>query len=161
MNEDHQPFDSIDFNDPLERRLRGLRPAKMPLELTLRLESQRPRRLTWLSFAVPLAAAAVWFLVFYVAPRNGESNSIASNASSEGSSLTASTDLRVFVPVEEKSTLVGVSELGVVEDDPVRPVRLMRCSWQDDTTFQSDDGRSTLRQTAPREQIIPVALEVY
>jgi hypothetical protein len=51
--------------------------------------------------------------------------------------------------------------LGVVDVAPARPVRLLRTTWIDDTTFRGDDGRSTIRRATPRETIIPVALEVF
>jgi hypothetical protein len=70
-------------------------------------------------------------------------------------------DLRVFVPIEERSTLVDVQDLGLVETIPTRPVRVLRYTWIDDTTFRGDDGHSTLRRTQPREQIVPVVLQAF
>jgi hypothetical protein len=74
---------------------------------------------------------------------------------------TQPSDLRVFVPIEETSTLVDVEDLGLVEDSPSRPMRVLRYTWIDDTTFRGDDGRSTMRRTQPREQIVPVSLPVF
>jgi hypothetical protein len=152
----HEPFDS---DDPLEARLRAMQPAQLPPALADSLVRAKPRRIHWLAFAAPLAAAAVWIVAFLMFHRAGPANLIA-DAASKHPPLQPS-DLRVFVPIQERSTLVEVRDLGVVDTIPTRPVRLMSYRWIDDTTFRGDDGRSTFRRTEPREQIIPVVLEVY
>jgi hypothetical protein len=149
------PFDRID--DPIEARLRAMRPAELPPSLAESLGQARPRRVHWIGYLAPLAAAAVWAVAFLAWPRDDAKMPVtaAANDSLEPS------DLRVFVPFEERSTLVGVQDLGLVETIPTRPVRIMRYTWIDDTTFRGDDGHSTLRRTEPRQQIVPVVLQVY
>lgn len=150
--------EDFDRDDPLEVRLRAMRPAELPAPLANSLDRAKPRRIHWLAFAAPLAAAAVWIIAFLSG--HGADTSPTADATSEDGLLQPS-DLRVFVPIEEKSTLVEVQDLGLVETIPTRPVRVMRYTWIDDTTLQSDDGRSTMRRTQPREQIVPVVLQVY
>jgi hypothetical protein len=149
-----EPFDQA---DPLETRLRAMRPADLPSELEDSLTQAEPRRIHWLAYTAPLAAAAIWLFTFLAWPR---SNADKSTATTVRDSRQPS-DLRVFVPIEERSTLVDVQDLGLLESIPTRPVRVMRYTWIDDTTFRGDDGRSTLRRTLPREQIVPVVLQVY
>lgn len=148
----------FEHDDPLEVRLRALRPAELPPPLAQSLGCAKPRRIHWLAFATPLAAAAVWIVAFLAWPRAGTNP--AANATRNDEGLQPS-DLRVFVPIEEKSTLVDVQDLGLVETIPTRPVRLMRYTWIDNTTFRGDDGHSTLRRTQPREQIVPVVLQAF
>jgi hypothetical protein len=151
-----EPFDP---SDPLEARLRAMRPAELPLELADTLVRIRPHRNRWVVFAAPLAAAAVLLIAFLGWLRPGPANLIA-DAASKHPPLQPS-DLRVLVPIEERSTLVEVLDLGVLDTVPTRPVRLMSYRWIDDTTFRGDDGHSTFRRTQPREQIVPVVLQVY
>jgi hypothetical protein len=152
-----EKFDSLDPADPIEARLHAMRPAELPPALARSLDRAKPRRIRWLAFAAPLAAAAAWVIAFFFWP----------NANTEPQAATDSTnvlqpsDLRIFVPVEERSTLVEVHDLGLVETMPARPVRLMRYTWIDDTTLRADDGRSTMHRTEPREQIVPVVLPVF
>jgi hypothetical protein len=152
----NEPFDQ---DDPLEARLRAMRPAELPPNLADSLFRARPRRIHWLAFAAPLAAAAVWIVAFLMSHREGPTNLVA-DAGSKYAPLQPS-DLRVLVPIEERSTLVGVRDLGVLDAVPTRPVRLMSYRWIDDTTFRGDDGHSTFRRSQPREQIVPVVLQVY
>lgn len=150
--------EDFDHNDPLEARLRAMRPAELPAPLADSLDRAQPRRIHWLAFAVPLAAAAVWIIALLLGYR-ADTNPTADTASDDD--RLQPSDLRVFVPIAEKSTLVEVQDLGLVETIPTRPIRVMRYTWIDDTTLQSDDGRSTMRRTQPRQQIVPVVLQVY
>ena len=149
--------DPLDFEDPIEARLRAMRPAELPPELAASLVRAKPVRLHWLIWTAPLAAAAVW-LAALILQTHSPSTSDPKVTAIEG---TQPSDLRVFVPIEEKSTLVDVEDLGLVENSPSRPMRVLRYTWIDDTTFRGDDGRSTMRRTQPREQIVPVALPVF
>jgi hypothetical protein len=149
-----EPFDKP---DPLEARLLAMRPADLPPELEESLTRSEPRSIHWLAWAVPLAAAAVWLIAFLAWPRvDSEKPGVAATHD-----LHQPSDLRVFVPIEERSTLVDVQDLGLVETIPTRPVRVLRYTWIDDTTFRGDDGHSTLRRTQPREQIVPVVLQAF
>lgn len=143
--------------DPMEERLRAMRPAELPQALADSLGRAEPRRIHWLTFAAPLAAAAVLMVAFVPRP-NAKPRTQPESASER---VLQPSDLRVFVPIEERSTLVQVQDLGLVETDPSRPVRLMRYTWIDDTTLRADDGRSTMHRTEPREQFVPVALPVF
>lgn len=150
--------EDFELEEALEARLRAMRPAELPPSLAESISRAKPRRVHWLAFAAPLAAAAVFMVAFVAWPRAGEGPSAL--ASSEADALEPS-DLRVFIPIEEKSTLVGVQDLGTVETNPAQPIRVMRYTWIDDTTFRGDDGQSILRRTEPREQIVPVVLQVF
>ena len=156
---------SDDSIDPLEARLHALQPAEPPAVLMRQLDAAGPDRICWLPWvwAAPLAAAAAWLILAQIThhglPPSAPSSLLANAGTPRSTAL--SSDFQVFVPVAESSHLVDVSDLGVVEVGPAQPVRLLRTTWIDDTTFHSDDGRSTMRRAAPRETIIPVALEVF
>ena len=156
-----------DFRDPLEERLAALHPADLPANLAERLADAEPARRNWTPWlwAAPLAAAAA--LMLLAQPVTETPHAPAAEAMAkvdlrkgDGSGVEVlPSDFRVFVPVSERSHLVEVSDLGIVESS--QPVRLLRTRWVDDTTFRGDDGQSTLRRARPRERIVPVALEVY
>lgn len=139
--------------DDLEQRLASLRPAELPLELQARitraeLTSAKPHhKVRWLYLAAPLAAAAVWLFVFLrkdpPTPREPQPS-----------------DFRVFLPIEETSTLVAAEDIAFIDTDPARPVRLVRTTWLDDITYRGDDGR-TLRRQEPRVEFIPVVLNAF
>lgn len=134
------------MSDDLEQRLASLRPAELPLELHARLVAAQPRsKVRWLFAAVPLAAAAVWVFV----------------ATRPQPLQPQPSDFRVFLPVAQESTLVSVEELGVIEPEPDRPIRLVRATWLDDITYRGDDGHSTLRRQEPRAEIVPIALQTF
>jgi hypothetical protein len=151
--------------DPIEARLQSLRPAEPPPALMRQLRASGPDVVLWLPWiwVSPLAAAAAWLILAQFTHRGlppSAPTSLLANSGRPRSTVLPS-DFRVFVPVAESSHLINISDLGVVEVRPAQPVRLLKTTWLDDTTFQGDDGHSTLRRTAPREAIIPVALEVF
>ena len=145
-------------DDDLEQRLRALRPADPTPELMHELVIAEPPalgKIRWLQFALPLSAAAVIALGFFIKPER---------VPPLVPDLTASvlpSDFRVFLPVEQTSTLVEVREVAVIEREPKRPYRLVRTTWLDDITYAGDDGISTFRRQEPRSEIIPVALEIF
>ena len=140
-------------DDDLEQRLTALRPADLPLELQARITRAQltpatPRRKArWLYLAAPLAAAAVWLVLALPSgpptPREPQPS-----------------DFRVYLPVEETSTLVEAKDIAFIDTDPARPVRLVRATWLDDITYRGDDGR-TLRRQEPRVEFIPVVLTAF
>lgn len=136
------------MNDDLEQRLAALRPAALAPALHARLSAAQPaKKVRWVYFAAPLAAAAVWMLVaslHHPPPPRGPQPS----------------DFRVFLPIEETSTLVEARDIAFIDADPARPVRLVRATWLDDITYRGDDGR-TLRRQEPRVQFIPVVLNTF
>ena len=142
------------MSDDLEQRLRALRPATPPPDLMrdlLAAEPQSPGKIRWLQFALPLGTAAALALVFVLHREPLPAPAVAHGAKPS--------DFRVFLPVEQISTLVEVRDVAVIEREPARPFRLVRATWLDDITYAGDDGRSTLRRRETRAEIIPVALE--
>ncbi len=137
--------------DPFEVRLQKLRPAPIPDALLERLAAAKPvsRKIHWLAFALPFTAAAAVILLGFLFR---EPQTLAR------SSLQPS-DFRVFLPVEARSELLDVRDLGVIETAGL-PMRLMHCTWLDDITYRDSDA-STLRRASQREQIIPITLETY
>lgn len=137
------------MNDDIEQRLARLQPAPEPEEVRARLlaiPGRRGKIVRWIfAGAAPLAAAAAWLFL----PRAPEALPTPENGPAR---------YRVMLPVERSSTLVGVEELGVIEPVPAQPVRLMRAVWLDEITYRGDDGRSTMRRSQPRAEIIPVRL---
>ena len=144
-------------DDDFEHRLRALRPAEPPRELMrdlLAAEPPAPEKIRWLHIAIPLGAAAAALAVIFLLQREPESEpAIAVDVSPS--------DLRVFLPVEQTSTLIEVRDVAVIDRDPSRPYRVVRATWLDEITYAGDDGRSTLRRREPRSEIIPVALETF
>jgi hypothetical protein len=138
----------------LEAHLGRLRPAALPKDLAAQLAQAAPfarGKIRWLTFAAPLAAAAAWLLV----------SALDQPAPPSVPARLQPADLRVFAPVAERSVLVAERDLGVVEADAQRLVRLVHQTWIDDTTYRGDDGISTFRRTTPRAEIIPVVLEAF
>lgn len=145
-------------DDDLEQRLRALRPAAPPPDLMrdlLAAESPAPGKIRWLHFALPLSAAAAIALGFFMKPER------ASKTAPNVAASASPSDFRVFLPIEQTSTLVEVREVAVIDRAPTRPYRLVRATWLDDITYAGDDGRSTFRRQEPRSEIIPVALEIF
>jgi hypothetical protein len=82
-------------------------------------------------------------------------------ARSVPAALPQPSDLHVYLPVRETSTLVRVEDVALVHPEPEHPVRLVRATWIDDVTYAGDDGRSTMHRREPRQEIIPISLEAY
>ncbi|WP_009964289.1 hypothetical protein [Verrucomicrobium spinosum] len=148
-------------DDELERRLQPLQPAAVPEPLAARLQQAQPKRPHWWHLTAAMAGVAVLFLGF-LPPEE-----VTSPAPTLVSPVTAQApaepleDLRVFLPIEQTSTLVKVEKVGVLETDPERPIQLMRTFWVDDVTYRGDDGVSTFQRQESRTEIIPVALQTY
>jgi hypothetical protein len=147
-------------DDELERRLQALQPAAVPEALTARLQHAHPKRPHWWYLTAAMAAVAVLFLRF---PPHTETVSapIPPPAVATETPVESLEDLRVFLPIEQTSTLVKVEKVGVLETDPERPIQLMRTFWVDDVTYRGDDGVSTFQRQESRTEIIPVALQTY
>ena len=144
------------MSDDIEARLRALQPAAPPPELLrdlLAAEPPAPGKIHWVRFAVPLSAAAA-LVLFFTFHRKPEPVPVFTTEAQPS-------DFRVFLPVEQTSTLVEVRDVAVIEQESARPYRLVRATWLDDITYAGDDGRSTLRRQEPRSEIIPVALEIF
>jgi hypothetical protein len=149
-------------NPDLERRLQALRPAAPPPDLLkqiLESEPPAPGKIRWLRLLAPLAAAAaVAALVALVAlpllrPRHPvRPQPVAASAPTPS-------DFLVFVPIARTSTLLDVHNISVLDVNPSRPVRFVRATWLDDTTYAGDDGHSTLHRREPRTAIVPMPLD--
>lgn len=145
-------------HEDLEQRLAAMPPAELPPALQTRLLAAGPAprsKVRWLFFGAPLAAAAVWmvFVLFHQPPA-----SPSTIVKIERTPQPA--DFRVFLPVEETSTLVEAQDVAVIDADPAQPVRLVRATWLDDITYRGDDGR-TLRRQESRVEFIPVVLNTF
>ena len=147
-------------DDELERRLQALQPAAVPEPLAARLQQARPKRPHWWHLTAAMTGVAVLFLRF---PPQAEEAA----APAPASAVTAQAppepleDLRVFLPIEQTSTLVKVEKVGILETDPERPIQLMRTFWVDDVTYRGDDGVSTFQRQESRMEIVPVAMQTY
>ncbi len=130
----------------IESLLRQMRPAEPPRELMARLHGPRRKILAYL---IPLAAAALVAFAFIFQPP----------VKPVRFETTQPSDLRVFLPVEARSELLEVRDLGVLVT-ATAPLRLIRYTWLDDVTYR-DSADSTFRRASQREQIIPIALETY
>ncbi|WP_038171978.1 hypothetical protein [Verrucomicrobium sp. BvORR106] len=149
-------------DDELERRLQALQPAAVPEPLAARLQQAQPKRPHWWYLTAAMTGVAVLFLRFpphpeeVTAPAPGLSPAVTAQTPAEPLE-----DLRVFLPIEQTSTLVKVEKVGVLETDPERPIQLMRTFWVDDVTYRGDDGVSTFQRQESRMEIVPVAMQTY
>ena len=144
------------MSDDLEQRLRALLPAAPPPDLMrdlLAAAPPSPGKIHWLRFALPLSAAAALLLAFVLHRPPVPAPVIADAASPS--------DFRIFLPIEQTSTLVEVRDVAVIDREPSRPFRLVRATWLDDIIYAGDDGHSKLRRREPRTEIIRVALESF
>ena len=155
-----------DEHDPLEARLRALRPTGLPSGLQTRLLAVEPppvrhrslRRLLPLVGSLAVTAT-VLLLVALAAPHRHPSPAQAGSPRSP-IAPTPPSDYRVFVPTGQRSTLLGVSEGEVVDTGAEPPVRLVRAVWLDDTTYVGAD-HSTVHRRTTRTEVVPVSLESF
>jgi hypothetical protein len=147
------------MNPDLEERLQALRPAEPPADLLKQLldsEPPAPGKIRWLHlFTRSAAAAAVAALVALPLLRGGNPAKPRPIAAAGP----PPSDFRVFVPIEQTSTLLDVRNVAVSDVDPSHPIRFVRATWVDDTTYAGDDGHSTLRRREPRTEILSVPLD--
>ncbi len=141
-------------DDDLEQRLAALRPADLPAEVQQRLAAPPVSRgkIRWIFGAVPLAAAACWFALLSLQRPEPVGAPAAAPAPD---------DYRVFLAIEQESTLVAVENLTIVDEGSATPTQILRATWLDDITYAGDDGLSTFRRREKRSEIIPVALETF
>ena len=67
----------------------------------------------------------------------------------------------VYTPEQVDNYLVEARDLGVFVGSDNRPYKLVRATWVDEADYRADDGNSRMLVTDAREQLVPVALEVY
>jgi hypothetical protein len=148
------------MNSEIEARLQALQPAAPPADLRNRLlesEPPQPGKIHWLRRFAPLAAAAAAVAALMaLSPFRARHPAKPQPAAA---STSISPDFRVFVPIQRTSTLVDVHNIAVLDSDSARPVRFIRATWMDDTTYAGDDGHSTLRRREPRTAILSVPLD--
>jgi hypothetical protein len=147
-------------NGDIEERLQALRPAEPPAELLTRLLETEPVmawKIRWIRFVGPLAAAAA--VTLFAFPHFHARHPTQPQRTAE-TGLQPS-DFRVFVPVEQTSTLLDVHNIAVVDVEPSRPMRFVRATWIEDVTYAGDDGHSTLRRREPHTAILSVPLDSF
>ena len=147
------------MNPEIEARLQALRAAELPADLRNRLldsEPPAPGKILWLRLlalpAAAVAAAAFIALPLWRARLPVKPQPVAAAASS-------TPDFLVFVPIERTRTVLDVENIAVSDADPAHPVRFVRATWLDDTTYAGDDGRSTMRRREPRTAILSIPLK--
>jgi hypothetical protein len=147
------------MNPEIEARLQALRPADPPEDLRNRLlesEPPAPGKIRWLRLlALPAAAAAVAVLV--ALPLLRARHPI--KPQTVGAAAPATPEFLVFVPIERTRTVLDVQSIAFSDADPAHPVRFVRATWLDDTTYAGDDGRSTMRRREPRTAILSIPLK--
>ncbi len=142
-------------DEDLEQRLAALRPAELPPELQAALASPPVKRgkIRWLYAAGPLAAAACWAL--FVSQERPLPPVVPSRPVPQPS------DYHVYFPVEQKSRLVSLENVAILDADSAEPTKLVRATWIDDVTYAGDDGHSKFQRQERRAEIIPVSLQAY
>ena len=160
----------IDPKDPLasiEDRLQTIVPASIPSDLASRLNSSHRTgkiiRRTWrwvtLAAAASVTIAAAWIAIYW---HTAEQRKLATLWQLDPHQPAVTTQsIRIYAPVSSRNLLLAAREIGVIEPQNAPPVRLVRCLWVDDSTYRPDNGGDDLQVTRAREQIIPVALEIY
>ena len=150
--------------DPLEERLRALRPGALPPDLLNRLLAAEPPPVRHRSLRFPAVAGAfvlaVIVLTVALVARWQRPPASSAPALARQPVTPQPADFRVYLPAARNSTLLSVSEGAVVDAGPERQMRLVRAVWLDDTTYIGDDRTVLHRQTA-RTEIIPVALDTF
>lgn len=146
-------------DEELESRLHALRPAPMPDALVRRLKSRKPTHPLTMAMVLGAMALTVMLVTWladqaHLTPKTSRPEAVAGQSSSLD-------DLRVYLPIQQTSTLVKIEDIGLLETDPQRPIQLMRTTWLDDVTYRGDDGVSTLQRQESRTEIIPVVLHAY
>jgi len=147
------------MNPDIEGRLRALRTAEPPEDLLQRLvaaEPPAPGKIRWLRIFAPLAAAAATVALIALPLWRTRH---AARRSPVAAAPAVQRDFRVFVPIQRTSTLVDLHNIAVIDSDTSQPVRFIRATWMDDTTYASDDGHSTLHRREPRTAILSVPLK--
>jgi len=147
------------MNPDIEGRLQALRPVEPPADLLKRLlesEPPAPGKIHWLRLLAPLAAAAAAAALIALPLLRGRHPVRPQRVAA---SAPAPSDFLVFVPIAHTSTLLDVHNISVIDVDPSGPVRFVRATWMEDTTYAGDDGHSTLRRREPRTAILSVPLD--
>jgi len=147
------------MNPDIEERLQALRPAGPPADLLKRLvdsEPTAPGKIRWLRLLAPLAAAAA-VAALVALPLLRVRHPVRSQP--VAASAPAPSDFLVFVPIARTSTLLDVHNIALIDANPSGPVRFVRATWLDDTTYAGDDGHSTLRRREPRTAILSIPLD--
>lgn len=148
--------------DEMERRLLALTPAPLPNALDRRLRAAAPRRRSvWLLSLTGCGLGLSLFLLLMNPEGHLPPPDAPRLATTRHAGELSPEDLRVYLPIQQTSTLVKMEELGVLETDPRRPVQILRATWVDDVTYRGDDGISTLQRQESRTEILPVALPTY
>jgi hypothetical protein len=147
------------MNPDIEKRLQALRPVEPPGDLLRRLlesEPPAPGKIRWLRLLAPLAAAAA-VAALAALPFLRERHPVRPRP--VAASAPVSPDFLVFVPIKRTSTVLDVQNIAISDADPAHPVRFIRATWLDDTTYAGDDGHSTMRRREPRTAILSIPLD--
>lgn len=165
--------------DPFEEELRALRPATPSLRLAGRIAtdlaaapatSTAPRRIAlrdvslWLSWGVAAAMAVALFTRTQPASNPGEDSGTASRPATSAAIPTVATDAAParFTPVSSTNTLVGALDEGVVFLEDGQPARKVRYEYVDTVNLLStDDSRTTINVSTPREEIRLVPVQTF
>ena len=147
------------MNPDIEERLRALQAAEPTADLLKRLvdsEPPAPGKIRWLRFLPPLAAAAALAALAALPLLRGRHPV---RPQPVAASVPAPPDFLVFVPITRTGTVLDVQNIAVSDADPFHPVRLVRATWLDDTTYAGEDGHSTMRRREPRTTILSIPLD--
>lgn len=170
-------------DDPLEKLLEKLEAAPPSAGLMARLKAagppetlespatrpvpQRARGATILRLFIPAAAAAAVVALATLAPRAPEPDSTPAKEKGETvakSGEDAKVDVKIvdaaLLPLRESHRkLIDLRSLGTVKDDLQRPVELLRAVWLDENVYDAPGLPEGVRETARREEIVPVLLQ--
>lgn len=135
-------------DEEIEALLGRLTPAPPDPALMARLRAARPAPPKIIRFVrwTPLAAAAGVAFAFALS-RNPKPEVAKSTPGSESHR----------VPIESSRQLMEVADLGVTSDKNHRPVRLVRATWVDKHTYDTEP----VNESRVYQETLPVALRTY
>ena len=157
--------------DVMEHDLRRLEPSDPNAALMARLRAARRQvRVAVVARESPLGdRLSQWFAEWWWLPAGATAVAVGglilslreATSPSGGLGLSAQTVRQTYTPEKIDNYLIEARDLGVFFGSDNQPYKLIRATWVDEANYRGDDGASRMLVTDSREQLVPVALEVY
>lgn len=141
----------MNTDQDLEQLLGRLSPAPPSAELMARLRAARPpekKPIPFFRFGLPLAAAAgLAFAWLAQDPPVAPQPPVVKAPERQ--------------PIGSRQHLMEVADLGIVQGENDQPVRLIRTRWIDEILYAAPDGGEPDKEGRLREEVLPIALNIY
>jgi len=158
-------------SDLLQRELERLQPSAPKAALMQRLRAARLQvRVAVVQRESTLGdRLSRWFAEWWCLPAGATAVAVGglilslreAALTSTGPALAAQAVRHTYTPEKVDNYLVEARDLGVFVGSDNQPYKLVRATWVDEANYRGDDGATRMLVTNSREQLIPVALEVY